>query len=317
MAWLLDDLLDVARITQGKLELRREHITLSKVIETAVEAARPLIDGKRHVLAIELPAADVGIDADPLRLAQVISNLLTNAAKYTDAGGRIALTARVVPPNLLVSVRDSGIGIAPSALRSIFEMFSQVADTLHRSEGGLGIGLALVKGLVELHGGSIAAHSGGPGLGSEFVVRLPLAGRPAAAGDESPGPGASPAPSPRRVLIADDNVDAAESLAILLRLSGHSVVVAHDGIAALRLASCERPDVVVLDIGMPGMNGYEVARSLRGEDWGRSLRLIAVTGWGQDEDKRRAAAAGFDTHLTKPFEPEHLEALVGASAPGA
>ena len=311
MAWLLDDLLDVARITQGKLELRRERITLGPVIETAVEAARPLIEGKRHVLAIDLPTPDVEIDADPLRLAQVISNLLTNAAKYTDAGGRIALGARVVPPNLVVSVRDSGIGISAGALRSIFEMFSQVVDTLHRSEGGLGIGLALVKGLVELHGGSIEARSDGPGRGSEFVVHLPLpiddgTDDASAATDEA----TTRQPGRRRVLIADDNRDAADSLGLILGMAGHDVRVAHGGRAALQVAAEFHPEVGLLDIGMPDLNGYDTARALRAEPWGRDMALIALTGWGHPDDKRRASEAGFDLHLTKPVDPAELEELL-------
>jgi len=310
MAWLLDDLLDVARITQGKLELRRERIALSAVIETAVEAARPLIDGKRHVLAIELPAREVEIDADPLRLAQVVSNLLTNAAKYTDAGGRIAVIARLVPPNLVISVRDNGIGISAGALRSIFEMFSQVADSLSRSEGGLGIGLALVKGLVELHGGSIEAHSEGPGCGSEFTVHLPLPDGAADAGHEAQA-GATPAPRHgRRVLIADDNQDAADSLGMILELAGHEVRVAHGGHQALQVAAEFHPDAVLLDIGMPDLNGYETARALRATPGGADLELIALTGWGHPDDKLRAAEAGFDRHLTKPVDPAELEELL-------
>ncbi|MCU0760622.1 MAG: PAS domain-containing protein [Steroidobacteraceae bacterium] len=313
MAWLLEDLLDVARITQGKLELRRERIVLSTVVETAVEAARPLIDGKRHVLAIELPVPDVEIDADPLRLAQVISNLLTNAAKYTDAGGRIALTAQLAPPNLRIAVRDSGIGIAPAALHSIFEMFSQVADTLHRSEGGLGIGLALVKGLVDLHGGSIEARSDGPGRGSEFIVHLPLPIGSRGAGDEPDARLAAAAPrSGRRVLVADDNRDAADSLGLILGMSGHEVRVAHGGREALAAAATFDPEVVLLDIGMPDMNGYDVARALRAAPGGGQLQLIALTGWGHPDDKRRAAEAGFDRHLTKPVDPAELEALLRA-----
>ncbi len=310
MAWLLDDLLDVARITQGKLELRRERIALSAVIETAVEAARPLIDGKRHVLAIELPERDIEIDADPLRLAQVVSNLLTNAAKYTDAGGRIAVIARLAPPNLLITVRDSGIGISPEALRSIFEMFSQVADSLSRSEGGLGIGLALVKGLVELHGGSIEARSAGPGRGSEFTVHLPLP-HDAVDGGQDAQAGKMPAqPHGRRVLIADDNQDSADSLGMILELAGHQVRVAHGGHQALQLAAEFHPDAVLLDIGMPDLNGYETARALRAAPGGADLELIALTGWGHPDDKRRAAEAGFDRHLTKPVDPAELEELL-------
>ena len=310
MAWLLDDLLDVARITQGKLELRRERIALAGVIETAVEAARPLIDGKGHLLAIDLPAPDVEIDADPLRLAQVVSNLLTNAAKYTDAGGQIALAARVVPPNLVITVRDTGIGISASELRSIFEMFSQVADTLSRSEGGLGIGLALIKGLVELHGGSIEARSEGTGRGSEFAVHLPL---PADAEDAHHGTHLD-APhthrAGRRVLIADDNEDAADSLGMLLELAGHQVRIAHGGLAALKIAAEFRPDAVLLDIGMPDLNGYDTARALRAAPGGADLELIALTGWGHADDKLRAAEAGFDRHLTKPVDPDELEELL-------
>jgi CheY-like chemotaxis protein len=263
---------------------------------------------------VRLPDPDLRLNGDPVRLSQVLTNLLTNAAKYSGPRGTIRLEARLEGDECVLSVSDDGIGITAKALQRVFTAFSQEQPALDRADGGLGVGLALVKGLVELHGGSIAACSAGLGLGSEFIVRLPEAEAVAAARGDGPDRRACEAVTPRRVLIADDNVDAAESLALLLRFSGHCVVVAHDGLAALRLAARERPDVVVLDIGMPGMNGYEVARSLRREDWGRALRLIAVTGWGQDEDKRRAAAAGFDTHLTKPFEPEHLEALVGPSA---
>jgi PAS domain S-box-containing protein len=311
MAWLLDDLLDVARITQGKLELRRERIALGTVIETAVEAARPLIDGKRHALAIDLPTPDVEIDADPLRLAQVISNLLTNAAKYTDPGGLIAVRARLAPPNLVITVRDTGIGLSPGALRSIFEMFSQVADTLSRSEGGLGIGLALVKGLVELHGGSIEARSEGPGRGSEFAVHLPLPADAGGAGEPAPDAAAASLPRRgRRVLVADDNQDAADSLGMILELAGHEVRVAHGGRKALEIAAGFHPDVVLLDIGMPDLNGYEAARALRAAPGGADLELIALTGWGHPDDKRRAAEAGFDRHLTKPVDPAVLEALL-------
>ncbi len=311
MARLLDDLLDVSRITRGKLELRRDRVALQPIVGAAVEMARPVIDARQHSLQLRLPEPDLRVNVDPVRLSQVLTNLLTNAAKYSGPRGTIRLQARLEGEECVLSVSDDGIGMTVDALQRVFTAFSQQQPVLDRAESGLGIGLALVKGLVELHGGSIAAHSAGPGLGSEFVVRLPEAEAAApAARPERADRGAGDAAAPRRVLIADDNVDAAESLALLLRLSGHCVVVAHDGLAALHLAARERPDVVVLDIGMPGMNGYEVARSLRREVWGRGLRLIAVTGWGQEEDKRRTAAAGFDMHLTKPFEPEHLEALV-------
>jgi signal transduction histidine kinase len=318
MSRLLDDLLDVSRITRDKLELRRDRVALQPIVAAGVEMARPAIDARQHLLEVLLPDPDLRIDADPVRIAQVLANLLTNAAKFTGSGGRIRLQARLEGGECVLSVADNGVGLDGDALQRVFTAFSQQQPALERTEVGLGIGLSLVKGLVELHGGSIVALSDGPGRGSEFVVRLPGAQQAAVAPPEGVADldagGAAAAAAPRRVLIADDNVDAAESLAILLRLSGHRVAVAHDGLAALRLAARERPAVVVLDIGMPGMNGYEVARSLRREDWGRTLKLIAVTGWGQDEDKRRALDAGFDMHLTKPFEPEHLEALVGEPA---
>ena len=312
MARLLDDLLDVARITRGHLELRRERVGLQSVVAAAVEMARPAIDARRHELQVLLPEQEPCLDADPVRITQVLTNLLSNAAKYTAPGGTIRVRARLEGEDCVLVVRDNGIGLQPEALQRIFEAFSHQQPALQRAEGGLGIGLALVKGLVDLHGGSIVACSEGLGRGSEFVVRLPAAAtmREHASPDVSRRCGDGCAAEARRVLIADDNVDAAESLAILLRLAGHDVLVAHDGPGALHLATHERPDVVVLDIGMPGMNGYEVARCLRREAWGRGLRLIAVTGWGQDEDRRRALAAGFDSHLTKPFEPEHLESLV-------
>ena len=313
MARLLDDLLDVARITRGKLEIRKEPVALSTVIDTAVEAARPLIDERRHALSIALPAPVPTIEADPVRLAQVLSNLLTNAAKYTDPGGRIELSVRLDPGSISISVRDTGIGLTRAELATVFEMFSQSQDAHSRAQGGLGIGLALVKGLVRLHGGSITASSAGPRCGSEFTITLPCAG----AGEQwSASDASGPEEAPRacravKVLVADDNQDAADSLAMLLRLAGHEVRVATSGRAALALADAFRPAAALLDIGMPELSGYEVARALRAEAWGQSMRLIALTGWGQDEDKRKALAAGFDHHLTKPVGFEHVEVLLG------
>ncbi|HXS26511.1 MAG TPA: PAS domain-containing protein [Steroidobacteraceae bacterium] len=313
MARLLDDLLDVARITRGKLEIRKEPVALSTIIDTAVETARPLIDERRHTLAIELPARMPTVEADAVRLAQVLSNLLTNAAKYTDPGGRIELTARVETGSLSIRVRDTGIGLTRAELATVFEMFSQSQDAHSRSQGGLGIGLALVKGLVRLHGGSVSASSEGPGHGSEFAITLPLD----VAGAEEDKGGAHGAeetprsPSGTKILVADDNQDAADSLAMLLRLAGHEVRVATNGRAALALANAFRPSAALLDIGMPKLNGYEVARALRSEPWGKNMRLIALTGWGQEEDKRQARAAGFDHHLTKPVGYEHLQELLG------
>jgi signal transduction histidine kinase len=310
MARLLDDLLDVSRITRGKLELRKERIDLRAVVDAAIETARPTIDARRHALKVELPVELPPMDADSLRLAQVISNLLTNAAKYTDAGGHIRLTLQAEDRAVLIRVADDGIGIAAEALPSIFQMFSQLRPALERSEGGLGIGLALVKGLVELHGGSVAARSAGNGRGSEFLVRLPST-RPAQSSAPDPQPVLLRASAgSRRVLVADDNRDAAESLAMLLSLDGHEVRAAFDGLQALEVAAEFRPHIALLDVGMPKLNGYEVARRLRRQSDVAAISLVAVTGWGQMQDKRRAHNAGFDRHLTKPVDPDVVLSLV-------
>ena len=313
MSLLLDDLLDVSRITRGTLELRRQPTELAAIVDAAVETARPAIDAKRHLLSVEIPPAAVRFAADPLRLAQVLSNLLTNAAKYTDPEGHIRLSATVLDNGLTIAVSDSGIGIPPEDIAAVFAMFSQVKSTQDRSEGGLGIGLALAKGLVELHGGSLEARSRGVGFGSEFIVRLPL-GRADAARPKAAATLAAAAPARRKVLIADDNRDAAESLAVLLRMDGHEVTVAYDGPQALALLAQVQPEVALLDIGMPGLNGYEVARRVRQGPLGRAITLIAVTGWGQDRDKTRAHQAGFDHHFTKPVDPERLSQLLSSGA---
>ena len=310
LAWLLDDLLDVARITQGKLELKRQLITLKSVVDTAVEVARPLLDSKGHHFVVSLPAQPVTLDADPLRLSQVLSNLLTNAAKYTGAGGHIALSGYIEKGALSLSIKDDGIGIPAESLGGIFAMFSQVEGAAVHSEGGLGIGLALVSGITELHGGTVEAKSEGLGYGSEFVVRLPVITADAVAmpaADED-----VPAPIGRRVLIADDNQDAADSLAMYLEMAGHDVRVVHDGRSALSVARVFRPDTALLDIGMPQLNGYEVAQALRQEAWGAGITLIALTGWGQEDDRQRAIAAGFDRHLTKPVDPDALVSLIAS-----
>ncbi len=311
MALLLDDLLDVARITQGKLELKKERITLNSVIDSAVEAVRPLLDSKSHQFTVNLPSEPVILDADPLRLSQVISNLLTNAAKYTDAGGHITLAGRIDGSTLSLSIKDNGIGIPAESLKGIFAMFSQVEGAGTRSEGGLGIGLALVNGIIELHDGSVEAKSGGRGCGSEFTVRLPVAH---ASATTSTVDIIAPTSIGRRILVADDNQDAADSLAMILEMSGHDVRVTHDGRAALSVAQTFRPDTVLLDIGMPHLNGYDVARALRQEPWGVDMRLIALTGWGQESDRQRAAEAGFDRHLTKPVDLDLLKTML-ADAP--
>jgi len=308
MALRLDDRLDVSRISMGKLELRRQWVELQAVVAAAVETARPLIDGKQHELVVRGPQQPLRVFADPVRLAQVISNLLSNAAKYTDAGGRIVLAAGAAGDEAVISVRDNGIGLSPASMHLIFEMFSQVASALDRAEGGLGIGLALSRGLVALHGGRIEAKSDGLGTGSEFIVHLPLTQgevREAAAALAQ-----LPQARPRTVLIADDNEDARDSMAQLVELQGHRVYVAADGTQALALAQQVAPDVAVLDIGMPALNGYEVARSIRAAPWGREIRLIALTGWGQADDQAQAHAAGFDHHLTKPADPDRLFRLL-------
>jgi signal transduction histidine kinase len=308
MALLLDDLLDIARITRGKLRLKTEPVALANALDAAIEAARPNLDGKNHQLLVNLPSEVISLEADPLRLAQIISNLLINAAKYSNPGSHIEINATYAAGTVSLSVKDDGVGLAPESIGGIFAMFSQIDAGEGRSEGGLGIGLALVKGLTELHGGTVEARSAGLGRGSEFVLRLP------ASIEQSSSPRMS-APSARaskrrRVLIADDNRDAADSLSLLLELSGHEVRVAHLGQTALSLAQTYRPDLVILDIGMPDLSGYEVARALRQEPWAAGLQLIAITGWGQDDDRRRALEAGFDRHLTKPIDPEQLQSLI-------
>jgi PAS domain S-box-containing protein len=309
MVRLIDDLLDVSRITRGKIELRRQPLELAAAIRNAVEASAPLIDAFRHQLTVTLPPEPVHVDGDPTRLAQIFTNLLTNAAKYTESGGRVWLTVQRQADQVQVSVRDSGIGIAAEQLGGLFTMFSQVAPLMERSRGGLGIGLALVKGLVELHGGSVHARSEGPGKGSEFVVRLPVMRSP------QPEPAVPERPSTTtwsrcRVLVVDDNRDSADSLACVLRLMGHDVLAVYDGLEALEAGEPFAPDVVLLDIGLPKMNGYDVARGIRQSRWGRHTKVIATTGWGKEEDKRRAGEAGFDEHLTKPVDPVALERLL-------
>jgi PAS domain S-box-containing protein len=315
MASLLDDLLDVSRITRGVFVLKRSHVNLQSLLSEAVDTARPLIDAKRHTLNLDWPSTPIEVEADPTRLVQMATNLLTNAAKYTDAGGLITFTVRTEGEEILLCVRDTGIGLAPEMLTKVFEMFSQVAPEHERTEGGLGIGLALVKGLVELHGGRVEASSEGLGRGSEFVVVLP--GLRVAGGTLSHTPSdlgqAVALRVARRILIADDNRDGAESLAMLVEAFGYEVHVAHTGPDALRAAATHRPHAAVLDIGMPGMDGYKVAQRIRGEAWGSHMTLIALTGWGQENDRRRAQHAGFDHHLTKPVDPTRLDQLLAMS----
>jgi PAS domain S-box-containing protein len=316
MARLLDDLLDVSRITSGRFELRKQSLVLQDDLIAAVETVRPLIETRGHRLTIELPSEPVHIDADPVRFAQIIANLLTNAAKYTDSGGVIAVRAGVEAQSVVVSVQDDGIGISPELLPRVFEMFSQSQSALERAEGGLGIGLSLVRGLVSLHGGSIEAKSRGLGQGSELVVTLPLSrGEPQPAGRGTASAASSAAAQTRvRVLVADDNRDSADSCALLLQLSGHDVCTAYSGLEALAIGAEFAPQLVLLDLGMPEMNGYEVARRIRAASWGTRVKLVAVTGWSQEEDKRQARIAGFDHHFAKPLDPDTLRDLTAKAA---
>ncbi len=309
MALLLDDLLDVARITSGKLQLKKALVSIGAVVDAALETARPLIDAKRHALDVYMADGSVVFEADPLRIAQVLTNLLTNAAKYTAPGGRIQLNIDASATSIRFEVVDTGLGFAPEMLSSIFEMFQQVKGTLDSAEGGLGIGLALSRGLIELHGGQIEAFSAGLGQGATFRIVLPTGAAASSVPTIEQGP-ASGSGSGRRILVADDNKDGAESLAMYLDMMGYEVHVAHDGLHALDLAGRIKPDVAVLDIGMPGLTGYEVAARLRSQAWATGMVLIATTGWGQDEDKRRAAQAGFDAHVTKPIDPDSVLALI-------
>jgi PAS domain S-box-containing protein len=315
MARLLDDLLDVSRISRGKIELRKDLLDLASVLNRTAEAVRPLIEERGHEFSIALPAGPLRVEGDATRLEQVMTNLLNNAAKYTDPGGRIALSASREGSEIVLRVKDTGIGIAPDMLPRVFDLFVQAERRLDRSQGGVGIGLTLVRKLVELHGGSVEARSEGHGRGSEFVVRLPAPAADARGGQTGAEDGGRPAPAlaRHRVLVVDDNVDAADSLAMILRLSGQEVRLAYDGPTALLTAQAFRPQVILLDIGMPGMDGYEVARRLREDPRLKPVLLVAMTGWGQEEDRRRSFLAGFDHHLVKPAEPDVLQRLLASS----
>jgi len=308
MVRLIDDLMDVSRISRGKVELRRERVELAKLVQQAVETSRPLLEADGHELVVRIPDEPIYVDADVTRMAQVFANLLNNAAKYTEPGGRVTLSVAREDGAAVVAVRDTGVGIPARMLPRVFDLFTQVDRSLEKRQGGLGIGLSLVKRLVELHGGTVEALSDGPGHGSEFRVRLPLV-LALAATPEAASHAPAAAPGRRRVLVVDDNRDAALSLAMLLRLLGNETRAAHDGIEALDIAASFRPDVVILDIGMPRLNGYETCRRLRERPGGRSVVLVALTGWGADEDRERSRDAGFDAHLVKPVDPEALEEL--------
>lgn len=309
MVRLVDDLLDVSRITRGKVRLQREPVELTTIVALAAETSRPLIDAHQHRFAISLPTYPVWIHGDLARLAQVLTNLMNNAAKYTEDGGQIWLTARHEGDNAIINVRDTGIGIPSNMLSAVFELFTQVNRTLDRSQGGLGIGLTLVRQLVEMHGGTVAAHSDGPGCGSEFTVTLPtLQELPARSGDDIDDCVSEDLPT--RILVVDDNVDSADTLARLLRLAGHRVQVAYDGPAGLAAAQSFEPTVVLLDIGLPGMDGYEVASRVRASPSTNDSLLVAVTGYGQQRDEVQSLNAGFDFHLTKPIDLSALQSLL-------
>ncbi|MEP7084843.1 MAG: ATP-binding protein, partial [Betaproteobacteria bacterium] len=315
-------------VSRGIVELRRSRLPLGKALDDAIETSRPLIEQAGHELVVSRGSEELVVEADPTRIVQVLANLLNNAAKFTPRGGRIELRLSRSNSAAVISVRDNGVGIAPTMLDSVFDMFTQVDQSHAQAGGGLGIGLTLVKRLVEMHGGSVEAKSGGLDAGSEFVVRLPLAAASVAANGASAGatgsqaasagtgdaltPEPPPAPRPpmRRIVVADDNVDAAESLSLMLEISGHETRTAHDGEHAFLIASEFRPDVMVLDIAMPGLDGHDLARRIRSEVWGKSMLLIAASGWGQKESKQQSRDAGFDHHLVKPVEFDALELLL-------
>ena len=313
MVRLIDDLLDVSRVSRGRVELKLESASLAALVQGAVELCQQAVEDAEHSLSVELPAEPIWLRCDPTRIVQVLGNLLSNATKYTPRGGRIEIEARRAVGAVEIEVRDNGIGIPPDMLTRVFDMFTQVERSLERSQGGLGIGLTLVKRLVEMHGGEVEARSEGPGRGCRFLLRLPhqLAERPV----EPPAvlPVKLDGERRHRILIADDNRDAADSLAFVLRRAGHDVRTAYDGEEALDLAARFRPQLALLDIGMPRLNGYDTARRMRTEPFGREMLLIALTGWGQSEDVRRSELAGFDHHLVKPVDPAVLGRLLEAA----
>jgi two-component system, chemotaxis family, CheB/CheR fusion protein len=314
MSSLLDDLLDVSRITRASFLLKKEYVDLRVLMEDAIQAVQGALETKRHTLRVEPPHSPIMVEVDPVRMTQVITNLLANAVKYTPAGGLVYLGVRTEAQFLIISVRDNGVGLTSEAMHKVFDMFTRIESELARSEGGLGIGLALAKGLVQLHGGRLEVNSAGPGLGSEFLICLPRSLIvEASASPQGSASAARAGAQPRRILVADDNRDNADSLGMLLKLSGHQVYLAHSGAEALETARQIRPEVGLFDIGMPDMDGYELAERIRREAWGKKVTLIAVTGWGQESDKRRALLAGFDHHLTKPIDSDQLERLFEVS----
>jgi signal transduction histidine kinase len=314
---LIDDLLDVSRITRGMITLHREPVLMGAIIARAVETTRPAIDAHGHELTLELPDELITVEGDKTRLAQVAGNILHNAAKFTNPGGRIHLSVTREGSYGVIRVKDTGIGIQKELIPRAFELFTQMHAKSECSQGGLGIGLALVRRLVEMHGGSVTAHSDGPGQGAEFVIRLPLVATPAMRVEtQSTDSPVIPTVEPRRILVADDNRDAAESLALQLQLAGHEVRTAHDGAEALKVGNVFKPQIVLLDLGMPKMDGYETARQMRVRAWGKRAAIVALTGWGQQQDRERTAAAGFDAHLVKPVKDFDLFQAIAVAATG-
>lgn len=311
---LIDDLLDIARVSQGKIELRREQLQIADVIRAAEEASRPIAEAAGHKLAVEVPSTPVWLDGDLTRLAQIVANLLNNAAKYTPEGGKIRLTVTPVDREVVIAVSDNGIGISPEMQSKVFELFAQIDDhRLERARGGLGIGLALVRQLVELHGGSVNASSPGLGQGSVFSVRLPTVDAPQPSNGELPSANATPSTKSLKVLVVDDNAEVAQTVGWMLEMIGHEYELVHEGQAALEAARTYKPDAILLDIGMPGMDGYAVCRVLRQDEAFRNTPIIAQTGWGQERDKLLASEAGFDHHLVKPVALEALERILAST----
>jgi len=315
MVRLIDDLLDLSRITGGKIELRRERVALAAIVQQAIETSRPAMEQAGHHLTVQMPSTPIFVNADPTRLSQVFSNLLNNAAKFTPHGGEIGVSIEQRNEKVAVSVCDNGIGIPNEKLRTVFEMFTQVDPSLEKSQGGLGIGLTLVKRLVEMHGGRVIARSEGSGKGSEFIVFLPVAPASEETKTEPSGPGERADAPRRRILVVDDSHDSAASLALLLDVMGNETRTAYSGLEALEVGAAFHPDVILLDIGMPILNGYDTCRRIREQDWGKGITIIALTGWGQEDDRRRSRESGFTHHLVKPVEPAVLERLLAEPNP--